>query len=436
MSDLSSNVRDQYDLMVANERSNDWLLPDGVVDLLFATAQKQENLRFGLLSQLIRQGYQLVSPPLIEYTESLFVNASEDLKRQTFKIIDQLNGRMMGVRADITPQILRIDAQHGGSGVARYCYAGHVIHTLPSGLFGSRTPLQLGAEIFGSEAQAADVELLDVLMRLLNGLDLTASVHFDLGNVAIFQHLCALAELDEVSVERLMRLYDNKALPELAVFCQDLPLGSDFYNLARFGHDMKALIESFSSQVRENVAVFEAIYDAIYMVQSLQAHLQSHWQCEVSVDVTELSSYHYHTGFVFNVYIGQDSQALVRGGHFLGRHGNPNFNPNRHNKNHRPATGFSIDITRLLAYVQSPMAWVILVDFLDLQNSRLPNTPQYQAKADLFAQIEALRDQGHCVVVPLSLTDVPQNLTHTLRWQDGAWQLQALDDFSNQADQD
>ncbi|MER1973998.1 MAG: ATP phosphoribosyltransferase regulatory subunit, partial [Psychrobacter alimentarius] len=146
----------------ANDVANSWLLPDGVVDVLFEDAHKQEVLRHRLTQQLITHGYQLVNPPMIEFTESLLSDASEDLKRQTFKIIDQLTGRLMGVRADITPQILRIDAHWGGTGIARYCYAGDVIHTLPSGLFGSRTPLQLGAEIFGCASLAADIELVDV----------------------------------------------------------------------------------------------------------------------------------------------------------------------------------------------------------------------------------------------------------------------------------
>ena len=125
-----------------------WLLPDGVADVLFTDAQKQESLRDALAICADRTRLSLVSPPLIEYTESLLNNADEDLKRQTFKFIDQLNGRLMGLRADITPQILRIDSKYG-QGISRYCYVGQVVKTLPTGLFGLRTPLQLGAEILG-----------------------------------------------------------------------------------------------------------------------------------------------------------------------------------------------------------------------------------------------------------------------------------------------
>ena len=179
---------------VASDVANSWLLPDGVADVLFEDAQKQEVLRYQLTQQLITHGYQLVCPPMIEFTESLLSEASEDLKRQTFKIIDQITGRLMGLRADITPQILRIDAHHGGEGIARYCYAGHVIHTLPSGLFGSRIPLQLGAEIFGCTSLSADIELIDILFSMINSLNMSAALHIDLGHVAIFKRLTVLAQ--------------------------------------------------------------------------------------------------------------------------------------------------------------------------------------------------------------------------------------------------
>ncbi|MDN5802560.1 MAG: ATP phosphoribosyltransferase regulatory subunit, partial [Psychrobacter sp.] len=278
----------------ASDVANSWLLPDGVVDVLFEDAHKQEVLRYQLTQQLITHGYQLVSPPMIEFTESLLSDASEDLKRQTFKIIDQLTGRLMGLRADITPQILRIDAHHGGSGIARYCYAGDVIHTLPSGLFGSRTPLQLGAEIFGCASLAADIELIDVLFSMVNTLNMSAALHVDLGHVAIFKRLAELAELPDGDTERLMHLYANKNLPELKRICQALPMGDDFYALARFGHDIENLLAKLSTTAQQDTQIATAIDE----LQRLKTHLQDQWDCAVSIDVTELSGYHYHTGIV------------------------------------------------------------------------------------------------------------------------------------------
>lgn len=396
---------------LAGEVANSWLLPDGVVDVLFDEAQKQEMLRHQLIQQLITHGYQLVCPPIIEYTESLLSEASEDLKRQTFKIIDQLTGRLMGLRADITPQILRIDAHHGGEGIARYCYAGQVIHTLPSALFGSRTPLQLGAEIFGCGALDADIELIDVLFTLVNSLKMSAELHIDLGHVAIFKSLALLAELSTSDTEQLMHLYANKNLPELKRVCQTLPMGNDFYALARFGHDMAQLLAKLSDAAQQDSQIANAVDE----LQRLKTHLQQQWQCEVSIDITELSGYHYHTGIVFNGYINSETQPLVRGGRFDGMQ-----NRSHNNEQPREATGFSMDVSRLLAHIELATSTVILVDYAAINNA---DQAQLQT---LQQQVVSLRQQGCRVTMPLNIEDCPANVTQRLSLIDGQWQLQSL----------
>ena len=393
----------------AGEVANSWLLPDGVVDVLFEEAQKQEVLRHQLTQQLITHGYQLVCPPMIEYTESLLSDASEDLKRQTFKIIDQLTGRLMGVRADITPQILRIDAHWGGTGIARYCYAGDVIHTLPSGLFGSRTPLQLGAEIFGCASLSADIELIDVLFTMLNTLNMSAALHIDLGHVAIFKRLAILAQLSDSDTKQLMHLYANKNLPELKRVCQTLPMGSDFYALARFGHDMTSLLAKLSETAQQDTQIAEAIDE----LQRLKTHLQQHWQCDVSIDITELSGYHYHTGIVFNGYINSETQPLVRGGRFDGMQKNGN-------QEIREATGFSMDVSRLLAHVERDAPTIVVVDFAATQQA---DAEQLQA---LQQQVSQLRQQDYRVTMPLDADDCPLDVTHKLTLLEQQWQLIAL----------
>lgn len=392
----------------ASDVANSWLLPDGVVDVLFEDAQKQEVLRHKLTQQLITHGYQLVNPPMIEFTESLLSDASEDLKRQTFKIIDQLTGRLMGVRADITPQILRIDAHHGGTGIARYCYAGDVIHTLPSGLFGSRTPLQLGAEIFGCGELAADFELIDVLFSMVNSLDMSATLHIDLGHVAIFKRLAELAELPAHDTQQLMNLYANKNLPELKRVCQTLPMGDDFYALARFGHDMAHLLAKLSATAQQDTQIATAVDE----LQRLTAHLQEQWQCPVSIDVTELSGYHYHTGIVFNGYINNETQPLVRGGRFDGMQS--------YTQQPREATGFSMDVSRLLAHTQLDAPNIVLVDY-----SALHNADKTQ-KQTLLQLVESLRQQGYRVTMPLDTQDHPADVTHRLSFADNEWQLQSV----------
>lgn len=393
-------------LSFTSDVGNSWLLPDGVVDVLFDDAQKQEILRHKLTQQLITHGYRLVCPPMIEYTESLLSNASEDLKRQTFKIIDQLTGRLMGVRADITPQILRIDGHWGGQNIARYCYVGDVIHTLPSSLFGSRTPLQLGAEIFGCESLSADVELIDVLMTLISSLNMRATLHIDLGHVAIFKRLAVLAELSANDTEQLMNLYANKNLPELKRICKTLSMGDDFYALARFGHDMEQLTLELSDSAQQDTHIAAALNE----LQSLKTHLQQQWQCQVSIDITELSGYHYHTGIVFNGYINSETQPLVRGGRFDGMH-------SRNQQQTRAATGFSVDISRLLAHIELDKPHVAVVDYTDMHNA---DSTQKQA---LQQQVMALRQQGYRVTMPLNSDDSPKNMTHRLKLNTDQWQL-------------
>lgn len=397
----------------AGEVANSWLLPDGVVDVLFEEAQKQEVLRNKLTQRLITHGYQLVDPPMIEYTESLLSDASEDLKRQTFKIIDQLTGRLMGLRADITPQILRIDAQHGGTGIARYCYAGHVIHTLPSGLFGSRTPLQLGAEIFGCAEFEADIELVDVLLSLIDSLNMKAALHIDLGHVAIFRRLATLAQLSSSDTEQLMHLYANKNLPELQRVCQSLTMGDDFYTLARFGHDMPQLMAKLSADAQQD----KQIADAINELQLLKTHLQQVWHCEVSTDVTELTGYHYHTGIVFNGYINSETQPLVRGGRFDGMQSG---NQQTHQQQPRAATGFSMDVSRLLPHIELAAPTIVVVDYESLKSA---NDNQTQA---LRSKVAQLRQQDHWVTMPLNDTDYPQGVTHRLSIMNDEWQLIAI----------
>ncbi|PIE46885.1 MAG: ATP phosphoribosyltransferase regulatory subunit [Gammaproteobacteria bacterium] len=387
-----------YATTTASDVANDWLLPDGVHDVLFTDADKQQLLRHHLINQLCKRGYQLVTPPLIEFTESLLGNASEDLKRQTFKIIDQLSGRLMGLRADTTPQILRIDANYGGDGIARYCYAGHTIHTLPTGLFGLRTPLQLGAEIFGTDDLSADFEMLDVLYELLTGLNLNTKLHLDIGHVAIFRRLSEMAALSHETIEQLMLLYANKALPELEYVCKDIAMGNDFYQLANSGNDLQKFAQVLSVQAQNDQQILQVIDE----LTRLQAYLQNKGVKGVSIDVSELSGYHYHSGLIFNVFMNSGSQPIVRGGRFDGST----------NGRTRPAIGFSMDVTRLLPIFEMAVTPLVLVDFADLSNANAA------AKMALDAKVAELRAQDYRVVVPLNTADKPNGVTHLLKLDD------------------
>lgn len=393
---------------------NNWLLPDGVADILFSDAQKQESLRDALLFVLTAHGYKLVSPPLIEYTETLLDNADEDLKRQTFKLIDQLNGRTMGLRADITPQITRIDAQHG-AGISRYCYVGQVVKTLPTGLFGLRTPMQLGAEIFGVEDTlnvSAELSLMDLLVALFGEVGMDASrLHVDVGHVAIFDRLCTLHGISKDNAQALMALYYKKALPELHEFCQTIAGGADFLTLAKHTLGDVPSADNLLTKLSSTVSTDEVIIKACQDVATFATYIADKGM-SVSVDVTELSGYHYHTGIVFDVYLNHGDatqmQALVRGGRFCA-------------DGTRQATGFSMDINRLLEFVELQSDTVIWVEFDDLQDANISELE------DLAEQIKTLQNEGCVVLKPLLENDRPAKIDGILHLDDGQWAVQLID---------
>ena len=397
--------------------TQNWLLPDGVADILFSDAQKQESLRDALLFVLTAHGFKLVAPPLIEYTETLLAYADEDLKRQTFKLIDQLNGRLMGLRADITPQITRIDAQHG-KGVSRYCYVGTVVKTLPTGLFGLRTPMQLGAEIFGVQSVGAELALIDLLGSLFDeiGMDLQ-KLHVDVGHVGIFARLCELHGTSKDDIERLMTLYTKKAMPELGELCQSLTGGADFLVLAKHTFDGSSSVphaDNLLNKLSQTAQTDPDIIHACQEIATLARHIQG-LGMTVSADVAQLSGYHYHTGLVFNVYLDRTDttqmQALVSGGRFKA-------------KDDRHATGFSMDINRLFDFVELQADTLIVVDYDDL------TTADGERLADLNQQIKTLQDEGCIVIKPLTADDRPDEIDGVLHFDAdaGEWAVRLSGD--------
>lgn len=391
--------------------ANTWLLPDGVSDILPKDALAREQLRRQILDVLLIHGYELVDPPLIEYTESLLNCAGERLKRQTFRIVDQLTGRLMGIRADITHQVARIDAHaHSVDGVARYCYAAPVLRSRPDATFASRTPFQIGAELYGHTGITADLELLDLLLTILEKVmsahpKNAQTLHLDVGNVAIFRALAVIAGINADEQQHLLQLYDKKALPELKAYCQNITLGDDFYTLAIYSQDLDQLMANLSPSVKENQTLKYAIYD----LKRVFTHLQQNWSglCHASVDAAELSSFHYHTGIVFSLYDG--ANPLAKGGRYDGI--GKNFGRTR------AATGFSCDLDKLLAFLSpnQPDKMVIAAPMLN--------------DAALATLVSNERNKGHIVVNKLSASD-GLNATHAFELvaegQQKSWQLVKL----------
>jgi ATP phosphoribosyltransferase regulatory subunit len=385
--------------------SETWLLPDGVADVLPEQAQVIETLRRDALDFLASRGYQLVYTPFIEYIESLssLSESNQDLDLATFKVIDQLSGRLLGVRADMTPQVARIDAHvHPVHGVARYCYAGTVLHTKPQGFNTTRAPLQLGAELFGSDSIDADVEMIDVMLGLLKKADFAQGIHLDLGHVGLFRSLVKHAGLNKATERRLSDLYQRKALPELAEFTQDLNFGQDFYALGRYASDLEQLQANLSAEVFEDTA-FKHAFDAL---SSTKAAIQARWpELHIGIDVVELRSYHYHTGLMYAVYAPNRAAPLAQGGRYDGI--------GEHFGRARPATGFSCDLYALCAGQFQQVSVVVAPKGTD---------------AALLNAIENSRAQGLSVVQLLGqddLTSVPA-ATHQLVCVEGQWQVQSI----------
>ncbi len=385
--------------------SETWLLPDGVADVLPEQAQIIENLRRKALDFLATRGYQLVYTPFIEYIESLssLSESNQDLDLATFKVIDQLSGRLLGVRADMTPQVARIDAHvHQVQGVARYCYAGTVLHTKPQGFNTTRAPLQLGAELFGSDSLDADVEMIDVMLNLIKTAGLVDGVHLDLGHVGLFRSLVKHAGLTKATENHLSDLYQRKALPELAEFTQDLNFGADFYVLGRYASDLNALQTHLSAELFENVA-FKNAFDVLV---ATKVQIQTRWpELHIGVDVVELRSYHYHTGLMYAVYAPNRAEPLAKGGRYDGI--------GEHFGRARPATGFSCDLYVLSSGQHQHIEQVV--------------APKGTDKAMLDA-IASVRQQGLSVIQLLGnddLSSIP-NATHQLVFVAGEWKVEQI----------
>jgi len=320
--------------------SDRWLLPDGVQDILPPTARRIEQLRRDLLDNWQRWGYQLIIPPLIEYLESLLTGTGNDLDLQTFKLTDQLTGRLMGVRADITPQAARIDA-HGlrRGGTTRLGYVGEVLHTRPQSLINGRAPLQAGCELFGSADRAADLEVIELMLESLASAG-TTGVHLDLSHVALYRDLLDQSDLTAAESEAVFDALRRKSLPELNELLGDAPAGSARDRLRR----LAALVggeDVLDEACRLLADAGPAIQQGLRELKAVAERVRDrHPEVRIGFDFCELRGYNYHTGLVFAAYDPEAGALLAQGGRYdaVGR----DFG------RARPATGFSVDL-RVLA---------------------------------------------------------------------------------------
>ena len=349
-----------------------WLLPEHIADALPHEAATIERLRRAILDLLKRHGYEQVMPPLLEHLDSLLTGSGSLLELSTFKLVDQRSGRTLGVRADMTPQVARIDAHLlNRQGVTRLCYCGSVLHTLPASLTASREPIQLGAEIFGYEGLAADLEIIRRMSAALAIAGAPAS-RIDVAHVGVFRALAKAAGLSGRAEQQIIALLQNKDVPALREACVTLaePYRSALLRLPEL-YDGDALLD----EAQHHLPALPEIARALATLKQLRTALPD---LPLSFDLADLRGYHYYNGVVFAAYHPDYPAAIARGGRYDGV--GADFG------RARPATGFSMDLREIARLVGStPAAGAILSEAAD-------NNPA------LAERIAALRAQGEIVI--------------------------------------
>ena len=351
-----------------------WVLPDHIADVLPSEARHIEELRRDLLDMARCYGYELVMPPLLEHLESLLTGTGEALDLQTFKLVDQLSGRMMGLRADTTPQVARIDAHLlNRQGVARLCYCGPVLHTRPDKPHASREPLQFGAEIYGHRGLEADLEALLLALDCLKAAAVPG-LSVDMADAHIVNALLADVTFAPDRLAQVHAALAAKDASELHSLTRDLPAGprQGLQALVQLYGDAKVLVEA-----EKLLPASASVREALANLKWLASHLEG---TKVTFDLADLRGYAYYSGARFAIYAKTASDALVRGGRYdevgavFGRN--------------RPAVGFSLDIKALIGAVPArPLRAAI----------RAP----WSESSELRAAIAGLRAQGETVVCVL-----------------------------------
>jgi ATP phosphoribosyltransferase regulatory subunit len=355
-----------------------WLLPEHIADVLPAQARRVEELRRSLLDRARGYGFELVMPPLLEHLESLLSGTGRELDLKTFKLVDQLSGRMLGLRADTTPQAARVDAHLlNREGVTRLCYCGPVLHTRPDGLSGNREPLQFGAEIFGHTGLEADLEAAELALDSLQAACI-ADLVIDLADARVLRGVLAGVPVDTAALHDVVQALSQKDASALSVLTLGMP--------AEARHGLQSLLNLYGGAevldaAREQLPTRPLLIRALDELGWLAAHLRLVYPgLRVGFDLSDMSGYAYYSGSRFAIYGAGSSDALARGGRYdevgavFGRN--------------RPAVGFSLDL-KALAEV-APRSSVGLA-------IRAP----WGEDAELRAAVRRLREAGETVLAVL-----------------------------------
>ena len=382
-----------------------WLLPEYIQDMLPDEAWRIEAIRSQVIELFRLFGYQLVAPPLLEYAESLLINNSQDMDVRTFKLVDQLSGRTMALRADITPQVARIDAHLlNCKGVTRLCYAGSVLHTQPAGLMRTREPLQIGAELYGHSGLESDLEMQRLMLQALELVGIKG-VHLDLGHVAIFRSLIKRATIGPELESALFAALQLKDFPALQSLVSGLAadVQASLLALPQLYGDATDVLQRARNILPDCAEVRSALHELEQSATAMRPLAQS-----IGIDLAELRGYHYHNGIVFAAYHTGSHDAIALGG----RYDNLGESFGRA----RAATGFSMDLRQLIG---------LLLAVSQPKGILAP----HKNDVSLNESITKLRKQGHSVVVDL-LGDATLhhelNCDRELILRDAAWVVVAL----------
>lgn len=381
-----------------------WLLPDGIEEILPQEAKAIDTLRRQLLDLYSTWGYDMVIPPLLEYTDSLLTGLGRDLNLLTFKVTDQLSGRTLGIRADITPQTARMDAHSfSHQGANRLCYAGHVVHARPKNPLATRTPIQAGLEFFGEASLDADIEVVSLLLESLR-LARLPRLHIDLGHVGIYRALAMDAGLSGIQEDEFFELLQRKAMTEIRSWVADNIVDSGkaarFLALPNLGGSRDVL-----ARARDVMAGLEGAIAAIDQLDQVAAVVSERYpEAELYFDLGEVRGYHYLTGIVFAAFAPGYGNPIASGGRYdhigevFGRA--------------RPATGFAVDITALSKIGLLAKRVVTAIAVIETSDP-----VQWQA-------VQQLRREGHRVISITSAGLVDElNCDRELKLVDGKYQV-------------
>ena len=383
-----------------------WLLPEHIADVLPVQARQLEMLRRCLLDRAQAYGFELVMPPLLEHLDALLSGTGSELDLRTFKLVDQLSGRMLGLRADTTTQAARIDAHLlNREGVTRLCYCGPVLHARPAGPYATREPLQFGAEIFGHGGLEADLEAMELALDCLR-LAGAEPLVIDLADARVLRGVLAGVPADAAQLQELVEALSNKDVARLSV------LGAGLPEAARAG--LHALLDLYGgaeilAAARAQLPQRPLVQRALGELEWLAAHLRRAYpELRVGFDLSDMSGYAYYSGLRFGIYGAGASDALVRGGRYdevgaaFGRN--------------RPAVGFSLDLRSLAERLPPPPPAAAI---------RAPWGEEHA----LRTAVRRLRDEGQTVVAVLpghSVECAAVEVDRELVAVDGNWVLRAL----------